>query len=170
MPSVLVELGFISNKEEERYMSSNEGQNQLARSLYNAFTKYKREYDRKQGALSNGAVTNARPVELTESTPQETPAERENSTVNKTDKSERNTSGKLIYKIQILTSDKKLSESSRLFKGYKNIDSYKEGGLIKYTYGETTSFEEIKKLRRKVAKDFKDAFIIAFKDGKKVKY
>ena len=170
MPSVLVELGFISNKEEERYMSSSEGQNQLARSLYNAFTKYKREYDRKQGALSNGAVTNARPVELTESTPQETPAERENITVNKADKSERNTSGKLIYKIQILTSDKKLSESSRLFKGYKNIDSYKEGGLIKYTYGETTSFEEIKKLRRKVAKDFKDAFIIAFKDGKKVKY
>ena len=170
MPSVLVELGFISNKEEERYMSSSEGQNQLARSLYNAFTKYKREYDRKQGALSNGAVTNARPVELTESTPQETPAERENITVNKADKSERNTSGKLIYKIQILTSDKKLSESSRLFKGYKNIDSYKEGGLIKYTSGETTSFEEIKKLRRKVAKDFKDAFIIAFKDGKKVKY
>ncbi|OCW95850.1 N-acetylmuramoyl-L-alanine amidase [Macellibacteroides sp. HH-ZS] len=167
MPSVLVELGFISNKEEERYMSSGEGQNQLARSLYNAFTKYKREYDRKQGALSNGVVSDAKPIEFKESSTRETAKERENIIV---DKSERNTSGKLIYKIQILTSDKKLSDSSKLFKGYKNIDSYKEGGLIKYTYGETTSFEEIKKLRRKVAKDFKDAFIIAFKDGKKVKY
>ena len=45
-----------------------------------------------------------------------------------------------------------------------------EKGIYKYTYGETTSFDSIRKLRRRVAKDFKDAFIVAFKDGKKVKY
>ncbi|MCC8144698.1 MAG: N-acetylmuramoyl-L-alanine amidase, partial [Tannerellaceae bacterium] len=43
-------------------------------------------------------------------------------------------------------------------------------GLYKYTYGESTSLEEMKKVRRQVIKDFKDAFIVAFKDGKKVKY
>lgn len=37
--------------------------------------------------------------------------------------------------------------------------------FYKYTYGETTSFDTIRKLRRQVAKDFKDAFIVAFKDG-----
>ena len=78
--------------------------------------------------------------------------------------------GQTIYKIQILTSDKKLSSGSKLFKGYKNVDYFIEKGIYKYTYGETTSFDSIRKLRRRVAKDFKDAFIVAFKDGKKVKY
>lgn len=166
MPSVLVELGFISNKEEARFMNSDNGQDKLAQSLYSAFVKYKREFDRKQGALSNGVIADSRPVRETE------PAKRDSEIVRpaRNEKAVKATSGKLIYKIQILTSDKKISDSSRLFKGYKNIDSFKEGGLIKYTYGESTSFDEIKRLRRKVSKDFKDAFIIAFKNGEKVKY
>lgn len=82
----------------------------------------------------------------------------------------RSVSGKRVYKIQLVTAEKKLSANSRLLKGYKNVDFYIEKGIYKYTYGETTSFESIKKLRRQVAKDFKDAFIIAFKDGEKVDY
>ena len=181
MPSVLVELGFISNKEEARFMNSDNGQDKLALSLYSAFVKYKREFDRKQGALSNGVIADSRPVRDTEkpsireyeTSERETePAKRDSEIVRpaRNEKAVKATSGKLIYKIQILTSDKKISDSSRLFKGYKNIDSFKEGGLIKYTYGESTSFDEIKRLRRKVSKDFKDAFIIAFKNGEKVKY
>ena len=181
MPSVLVELGFISNKEEARFMNSDNGQNKLAKSLYSAFVKYKREFDRKQGALSNGVIADSRPARETEkpsireyeTSERETePAKRDSEIVRpaRNEKSVKATPGRLIYKIQILTSDKKISGSSRLFKGYKNIDSFKEGGLIKYTYGESTSFDEIKRLRRKVSKDFKDAFIIAFKNGEKVKY
>lgn len=181
MPSVLVELGFISNKEEARFMNSDNGQDKLALSLYSAFVKYKREFDRKQGALSNGVIADSRPVRDTEkpsireyeTSERETePAKRDSEIVRpaRNEKSVKATPGRLIYKIQILTSDKKISDSSRLFKGYKNIDSFKEGGLIKYTYGESTSFDEIKRLRRKVSKDFKDAFIIAFKNGEKVKY
>ena len=78
--------------------------------------------------------------------------------------------GTFIYKIQFLTSNKKLPANSRLFKGYKNVDFYVEKGIYKYTYGETSDFNSIRKMRRTIAKDFKDAFIIAFKDGKKVKY
>ena len=78
--------------------------------------------------------------------------------------------GKVIYKIQILTSDKKLAVNSKQFKGYKQISFYQEKGLYKYTYGESANLDEIKKLRRQVAKDFKDAFIVAFQDGRKIKY
>ena len=81
-----------------------------------------------------------------------------------------NNENQIVYKIQILTSDKKLSPNSKLFKGYKNVDYFVEKGIYKYTYGETTSFNSIRKLRRQVAKNFKDAFIVAFKDGEKVKY
>ena len=43
-------------------------------------------------------------------------------------------------------------------------------GLYKYTYGETTSFNEIMKLWRKTRRDFKDAFIVSFKDGQRMNY
>ena len=49
MPSVLIELGYISNRDEEKYMNSAQGQNTLANSILNAFTKYKADYDKRNG-------------------------------------------------------------------------------------------------------------------------
>lgn len=199
MPSVLVELGYISNREEERYMKSSNGQNQLANALYSAFVKYKREYDRKQGGLSvrhasssssdfsespssgspeppvgseedilrnkrlSGSKNSIRAVSASSSAQKEASGHLE-------EKVKADTRGKVLYKIQILTSDKKLSPGSRLFKGYKDVDYFVENGIYKYTYSESTDFDSIKKIRRQVVKDFKEAFIVAFKDGKKVRY
>lgn len=190
MPSILVELGYISNPAEERFMRTKEGQNKLAAAIYNAFTKYKWEYDRKRGALAGNA--SAAPIlevadNIDDNQPISAPPGSEEYIRQKNKMEESNQSrvsksavsakqagrvkkGQMIYKIQILTSDKKLSSGSKLFKGYKNVDYFIEKGIYKYTYGETTSFDSIRKLRRQVAKDFKDAFIVAFKDGKKVKY
>lgn len=192
MPSILVELGYISNREEERFMKSSEGQNKLAGALYLAFVKYKKEYDRKQGALSGSKVvvsdipiqtlepesqeiqisdTSSAPVGSEEYILQQKKKKQaKKTTVSSPVQMNTNTQGKVIYKIQILTSDKKLSSGSRLFKGYKDIDYFVERGVYKYTYGETTDFDSIRKLRRTIAKNFKDAFIVAFKDGKRVKY
>ncbi|RHR61012.1 N-acetylmuramoyl-L-alanine amidase [Parabacteroides sp. AF17-28] len=189
MPSILVELGYISNPAEERFMKTKDGQDKLATAIYNAFTKYKWEYDRKRGALSGNAsaapvlqvvddqesVVTAPPgseeyirqknkaeeVKTVRQSKSATPEAQMATQVKK---------GQTVYKIQILTSDKKLSPNSKLFKGYKNVDYFVEKGIYKYTYGETTNFDSIRKMRRQVAKDFKDAFIVAFKDGKKVKY
>ena len=190
MPSILVELGYISNPAEERFMRTKEGQNKLATAIYNAFTKYEWEYDRKRGALAGNA--SAAPIlevvdNIGDNQPISAPPGSEEYIRQKNKMEESNQSrvsksavsakqagrvkkGQTIYKIQILTSDKKLSSGSKLFKGYKNVDYFIEKGIYKYTYGETTSFDSIRKLRRRVAKDFKDAFIVAFKDGKKVKY
>jgi len=146
MPSVLVELGFISNREEERYMVSEAGKNKLANAIYSAFNKYKEDYDRKQGG-STAAAIETRPVRTPTVTSQ---------------------SDEIIYKIQILTSKKELPKNSRELKGYKDVSFFQEKGLYKYTYGETSDYNEIRTLRTKTAKDFKGAFIIKFKDGKKV--
>lgn len=184
MPSVLVELGYISNRDEERFMKSADGQNKLASALYDAFTKYKKGYDRKQGGIVAEPRRRSALAETSESRSSanrsETQRERQTQTQTQTSarqpqtttsaRSKSGTAGKIIYKVQILTSDKKLSPGAKVFKGYKNVDFYKERGIYKYTYGETTDFDSIKKIRRRVAKDFKDAFIVAFKDGKKVKY
>ena len=48
-PSVLVELGFISNPSEERYLISSDGQKELATAIFNAFVDYKRAHDKKSG-------------------------------------------------------------------------------------------------------------------------
>lgn len=55
-PSVLVELGFVSNLAEERYLASKQGQNELATAIFNAFVDYKYVYDRKSGIQSTDVV------------------------------------------------------------------------------------------------------------------
>lgn len=181
MPSVLVELGYISNRDEERFMRSSDGQNKLANALYDAFERYKKGYDRKQGGISGSVRSATLSSDETIPTGSEqdilnrrrttTSASSKKESGNTTSaKGKSGTTGKVIYKVQILTSDKKLSPGAKVFKGYKNVDFFVEKGIYKYTYGETTDFDSIRKTRRRVAKDFKDAFIVAFKDGKKVKY
>lgn len=48
-PSVLVEVGFISNRPEEQYLNSEQGRTEMATSVYNAFLSYKKEHDKKSG-------------------------------------------------------------------------------------------------------------------------
>lgn len=157
MPSVLVELGFINNPDDEKFMNSADGQTKLANSLYTAFAKYKREFDRKEGIVhTNG---NNKPATTQ---PAPTPA------TNNSNTAKTGNAGKIVYKVQVLASEKKLPANSREFKGYKDLDFYQEKGLYKYTYGETTDFDAIREIRKKVAKDFKDAFIVKFKDDKKI--
>lgn len=73
-----------------------------------------------------------------------------------------------VFKIQILTSTKSLSLHDKQFKGLKGIEYYKENGLYKYTYGASTDYNEILRLKRSISSKIKDAFIIAFKNGKKM--
>ncbi|MDR2969230.1 MAG: N-acetylmuramoyl-L-alanine amidase [Tannerellaceae bacterium] len=154
MPSVLVELGFITNREEERYMKSAEGQNNLARAISNSFTGYKREYDRKRGVPADAAPA---------------PADKKPAT-GVSDATVREAAKDVtVYKVQILASNRKLARGARELKGYSSESYYVEKGLYKYTHGETTSATEIRKIRQAVRKNFKDAFIVAFRNGEKVK-
>src|SRR5665647_582989 len=56
MPSVLVELGFLSNAEEEKYLLSETGQDYLASAIYRAFGDYKHTIDNRSGLNANGTV------------------------------------------------------------------------------------------------------------------
>jgi N-acetylmuramoyl-L-alanine amidase len=166
MPSVLVELGFISNRTEERYMASNEGQKTLAQSIYGAFDRYKKDYVRKSGNMTSSKLVVTAPQTVTA---ENNPPHKEE--ITSTDASSpattRNTSG-IIYKVQILTSDKKLSVKDKRFKGYDDISFYVNKGVYKYTYGATSDYKKILSMHKKAAKDFKGAFIIKMKDGNRI--
>jgi len=48
MPSVLIETGYLTNKEEELYLNSKKGQNEIVKDIVNAFKQYKVRLDGKQ--------------------------------------------------------------------------------------------------------------------------
>lgn len=72
-----------------------------------------------------------------------------------------------VFKVQLLASSRRLPAGSSQFKGLEGVDCYEEGGLFKFTYGASTDYNEINRLRRSVAEKFPEAFIVAFKDGKR---
>ena len=78
------------------------------------------------------------------------------------------TSAKPVFKIQILVSNKILPKGSKQLKGVSPVSYYREKGLYKYTYGENTDYNKILRMKRNITPKFKDAFIIAFKNGEKM--
>lgn len=72
-----------------------------------------------------------------------------------------------IFKVQILSSSRKISLNDEALKGLKGCEWYQEGTLWKYTYGSSTNYNEIRKLQKELTNRFPDAFIIAFKGGQR---
>ncbi len=157
MPAVLVELDFICNPTCEKYLSSETGQKQLARAIFNGIKTYKTACDKESQAIGKRTVK-----------PKETPVLRQEEKNNK-EANNPQPSGEVIYKVQFMTSGSLIANGSPKFKGLTPVDSYREGGVVKYTYGATTSQNEAKQLLAKVKPLFKDAFIIKTIDGKRVK-
>ena len=158
MPGVLVELGYISTPDEERYLLTESGTDALAQSIYRAFIKYKEQ---------NGSPIARRnePPTITE-TPKASPQTEKKPSA--APKKQVQKDEKPVFKIQILTSDKKLSAKNKLFKGLSPVNYYQEKGIYKYTYGESTDYNKVLRTKRQIETKFKGAFIIAFKNGKKV--
>lgn len=73
-----------------------------------------------------------------------------------------------MFKIQIFASSRSLRPGSSQFKGLEDVDCYNENDLMKYTYGASTDYNEIYRLRKTILDKFPEAFIIAFKNGKKM--
>ncbi len=72
-----------------------------------------------------------------------------------------------VFKIQLFTSDKRLNASDKRFKGLTDTDFYRDGGMLKYTYGASTSYAEIRALQKTIKEKFPDTFIVAFIGGKR---
>ena len=145
MPSVLIELGYISNPSEETYLLSDKGTSDLANAIYKAFLNYKGNTPKIQTVTT----------------------EKETKGKNVTKKTEQ--TSKPVFKIQILASDKVIPQNSKQFKGLKPVSWYKENGMIKYTYAEDENYNKILQIKKNtVDPKFKDAFIIAFKNGTKI--
>lgn len=175
MPSILVELGFISTPEEERYLNTEAGTTSLANGIFRAFLTYKREQEIRLKGSSNTVLPEDVPnpdkeennnvtVKAEATSRPETKKEPQRAEKAATSKTEH--SG-IVFKIQILTSSRPLVKNDKRLKGLKEVEFYKEGGLYKYTYGASPDYNKVLRTKRSISEKFKDAFIIAFKNGEK---
>lgn len=154
MPSVLVELGFLTNKNEGRYLNSKKGQQQMAKSIAKAIQKYI-EQIRLNTVSSDDVVV----VE----------EQKESEQVKKQESLVTTIKEDLLFKIQIASSKKRIKTKSYNFKGLKNVERVKVGSYYKYYYGHSSDYQETKKAFGKAKKKgFTSAFIVAFKNGEKV--
>lgn len=177
MPSVLIELGYISTSDEEKYLNSQDGLQTMSRSIYYAILDYKQHQPGNSGIDTPSTIVSEDNNEDTTSDVKEEPQIQEpetqvqtpqTKTIKVRNQSATNDTQAPVFKIQILTSPTRLKNNDRRLKGLKPTDYYKEGKLYKYTYGASTDYNEIYRLRKKILPKFKDAFIIAFRGKEKM--
>ena len=169
MPSILVELGFISNKNEEAQLLDPTFQKALAASLCNAFIEYKNQVEGNTASLISVPETKKpNTEEPAPAKPEEKPATTEVPDLKPIDEPENKVESGVVFKVQIFALPDKLGPNDPKYAGLKNVDKYFEGNLWKYTVGCEKKFSDIQGVLKTTKEKFPDAFVIAFKDGKKI--
>ena len=185
MPGCLIELGFITTPDEEALLNTASRVDDIARSIYQAFAQYKDKYDKGVSVpyrptgddatdvpsivpsdfKEDKASVVAKPT--TRAAVRTAPASKVKEKATSVAKQPRQVQDEPVFKVQILTSSRVLRAGDSHFKGETEIDSYQENGMVKYTIGASTNYNEIYRLRKSLLEKFPEAFIIAFKNGEK---
>jgi N-acetylmuramoyl-L-alanine amidase len=152
MPSVLVELGFLTNAEEVKYLVSETGQNNLASALFRAFKEYKTQFEA-QSLNIQTTVASDTPKKVVAPPTTKTPIEKTSS---------------IVYRIQVKTSPVRINEGQGIYKQFSDVWSYKDGETYKYTTFQTSSLEQAKRQLVEIRKTIADAFIVVFHNNKRI--
>ena len=168
MPSVLTEIGFMSNAKELAYMNSEKGQRELARMLCDAVKEYVSHINKLSGSVVIAEDNNLKEVEV-EKTSMQGVKEKEKSDVKPVSTVRKVNEG---YAIQVLASDKKISLNDSQFKNYRGkVKCYVGTGTLKYKYcfGEYASREEAQRNLSTLRSVFSGAFVVHFQGDRIVK-
>lgn len=159
MPGVLIELGFLSNYKESKYLNSKEGRQNFAQVIALAILKYKNQLFETNTPLFEPQILT--PIIVEEPKPEmATISDDPNYKQNQID-SLKTVASEKKYKIQISYSSKKLDLVPSNFNGLDNITVIEQNNGYKYYYGAGSSNEICKqKLAEAKAKGYKSAFIV----------
>jgi N-acetylmuramoyl-L-alanine amidase len=138
MPSVLIELGFLTNGAEEKFIASEKGQTYMASAIFRAVRSYKEEFDAKSKMEDIARNTRVQTIEA------------------------------INYRIQVASSKKKIKEGTQVYKKFDNVWEFKDGERYKYTTECSADYSSILKTLQEVRKQVSDAFVIAFKGESKI--
>jgi N-acetylmuramoyl-L-alanine amidase len=153
MPSVLIEVGFLTYKPEGKFLNSSGGQTSMAIGIRDAILSYKDELSLNVGEsiFSDKLPDKQPPIE------------------NETIPDTKEVFPNIVFKVQIAASSRQLEPKPYNFKGLDNISRKKEDGLYKYYYGYTSDYNEVQRLQNEAkAKGYTTCFIVAYRDGNKI--
>ena len=159
MPAVLIETGFISNKSEEAYLKSKQGQEYLASAIYRAFKDYKENIEEKSGYVNNAATS-----EIIEDVPDR--EIRPKAILQKSTEKISPDDSTVYYMVQVLTTTISRPLDDLSFSNYGHVSEFKLNNLYKYAVGKSSSYNQISGTLDQVQEDFPGAFIIAVQKGK----
>lgn len=188
MPAILLELGFISTPDEETYLNTDTALTAFTQGILNAFILYKNRYGSNEidvpyraggndtSSALVGSPSTTSTAKAKDETSTKTPVPKKTTTATKTSATQKPTTSKTpsadaskpVFKVQIFSSKAKVKNGDSQFKGLEGCESYEEGSYTKYTYGASNNYNEINRLRKDIAEKFPQAFVVAFKDGKKM--
>lgn len=147
MPSVLIETGFITNSEEEKYLISKEGQDYLASAIYRACRTYINEIEKKS-LISQ--VADKTVVQTSDTLIEQ-----------KID-----TASQVLFLVQIASSTKRLEMNPYNFKGITDIQEIITEERYRYAAGSFLDYDEAVACWRKVKAIVPDAFVVAIQNNK----
>ena len=169
-PSILIETGFLTNKTEESYLISDEGQDELSNAIFHAFEDYKNTIE-KGNKLIPPTIINPDSNPEPETKPINTKPVVNKPKNNVPEVKNDNSHKGIIYKVQIKSSPKILPKSDKAYKLMKNLKYEKINGVYKYAYGPFDEYDLALKVQKKAkTAGYKDAFIIVYKNGERLSF
>jgi N-acetylmuramoyl-L-alanine amidase len=197
MPGCLVECGFISTSDEESFMNSDAAAGMYARGFFNAFQAYRKNHGgnkainvqpqpqakpapapvvpEPQLEVKPEPIQEAKPEPVQEVKPEpiqeakpEPVQEAKPEVVPEAKPEIKPEPQKPVFKVQIFASSTLIKAGDARFKGLSGVGHYQEGGMYKYTVGDSSDYNAAIRLRKEIADKFPQAFIVAFKDGKRM--
>ena len=149
MPSVLIETGFLTNSNEEKFLGNTTGQSNMAVLMFNAFENYRNQIENKiadkieeKDILLKEPVTSLKEIS-------------------------KDSSG-LVFRVQVETWDQRRDNSYSLFKGYE-VFEYEQDNLFKYCIGNFSNYQMAKNNKIDlIKKGFQNAFLVAFLNGERI--
>ncbi|MEW6470300.1 MAG: N-acetylmuramoyl-L-alanine amidase [Bacteroidota bacterium] len=184
MPSVLIETGFLTNEHEHDYLGDEKGQDNMAAAIFRAFRQYKDDLEGRQVKYDD-EIENMKPyvmapkvkkdstktVESDKGNPEIKKNEPKKDSVTVKKEEPKKDTLSVVFKVQFLSSDKQIPLTDEKFKGIENVSEYKMFAQYKYCAGEFKEPSAATKLQDVLrSKGYKDAFVVAFKDGKRISY
>ena len=174
MPSILIELGFISNATEERFLASEAGQIYMASAIYRAFRDFKMSFE---GENSSSTVTvpeekqpkeEVKPVEEEKPAVEEKPVAEVKPVEEVKPVVEEKPSTVVSFKVQFATRDTQVPVSDKAFAKVPEVGVYFYNGAYRYTSGDFKTKDEATARQAEIRKlGFSDAFVIAFINGER---